>query len=148
MMHPHKMQHHIFNVHLNGDQERPNPADTKAQGQANFKLSDDCTELHYKLIVANIENVLQAHLHLITAPEAVTGGVVAWLYPEAPPAQLLPGRTNGILAEGVITGDDLVGALAGMSLHQLMMAIHEGNVYVNVHTTQYPGGEIRGDIEL
>lgn len=82
---------------------------------------------------------------MITNPNA-TGGIVVWLYPAAPPAQLLPGRTNGILAEGVITQDDLTGALAGMTLHDLMMAILHDKIYVNVHTRQYPKGEIRGDI--
>lgn len=145
MMHPHKMQHHIFNTHLNGRQERPTPVDTKAQGQANFKFSKDCKELYYKLIVANIKNVTQAHLHLINNPNG-TGGVVVWLYPAAPPAQLLPGRTQGVLAQGVITEEDLTGALAGMTLHDLMHAIHHGKIYVNVHTNQYPAGEIRGDL--
>lgn len=143
----HSMQHNPnFNTHLDGEQEEPNPVDTKAQGQANFKLSKDGTVLHYKLIVANIENVFMAHLHLITDPGAVTGGVVVWLYPAGPPSQLIPGRTNGVLAEGTITDDSLVGALAGMTLDDLIEAIDAGQVYVNVHTSQYPPGEIRGDI--
>lgn len=145
--HTHSLLHnHNFNTHLKGEHERPNPIDTKAQGQANFKLSKDGTQLHYKLIVANIENVLQAHLHMITDPTVETGGIVVWLYPAAPPAQLLPGRTNGVLAEGVITDDDLVGALAGMTLDDLIEAIKADKIYVNVHTSQYLPGEIRGDI--
>lgn len=135
-----------FNTHLDGEQEEPNPVDTQAQGQAKFKLSRDGDELSYKLIVANIENVRMAHLHLITEPDAVTGGVVVWLYPDGPPPQTIPGRTDGVLAEGVITSADLVGALGGMDLSALIEAMEAGNVYVNVHTDQYPSGEIRGDI--
>jgi hypothetical protein len=71
---------------------------------------------------------------------------VAFLYPDAPPAQLIPGRSNGVLAEGVITADDLIGPLAGQSLDDLLDQIRAGNVYVNVHTTQFPGGEVRGQI--
>lgn len=134
-------------VHLNGDQERPNPVDTKAQGQAIFELSKDGTSLHYKLIVANIENVTQSHLHRITDPTATTGGVVVWLYPSAPPSQLIPGRSNGPLAEGTITSASLVGSLAGMELQDLIDEINAGNIYVNVHTIQFPPGEIRGDIK-
>ncbi len=144
--HDHALQHNgNFNTHLKGEQEKPTPVDTKAQGQANFKLSKDGTALQYKLIVANIVDVTQAHLHLISNANG-TGGVVVWLYPSAPPSQLLPGRTNGVLAEGVITDDDLVGALSGMSLDDLIEAIKANLVYVNVHTSQNPPGEIRGDI--
>jgi hypothetical protein len=59
---------------------------------------------------------------------------------------LIPGTTNGILAEGVIKEVNLVNALAGKPLSDLVDAMSAGNAYVNVHTTAYPGGEIRGQI--
>jgi hypothetical protein len=136
-----------LSVHLDGNQEKPNPVDTKAQGQAKFQLSKDGTSLNYKLIVANIENVFMAHLHRITDPAASTGGVVVWLYPSSPPSQLIPGKTNGVLAEGEITAANLTGSLAGMELEDLIDAINDGTIYVNVHTTQNGPGEIRGDIK-
>jgi hypothetical protein len=132
-----------FRTHLSGGEEVPVVV-TNAQGQAIFQLSKDGSSLRYKLIVANIENVTQAHIHL--APVGVNGSVVAWLYPSAPPAQLIPGRTNGILAEGELTSANLVGPLAGGSMEDLLNAILEGNAYVNVHTSQFPPGEIRGQI--
>lgn len=132
-----------FRAHLSGGNEVP-PADTLAQGQAIFQLSKDGTELHYKLIAANIDNMLQAHIHL--APEGANGAVVAWLYPSGPPATLIPGRFSGVLAEGTITAASLVGPLAGQPLSALIDAIQAGNTYVNVHTTQFPPGEIRGQI--
>jgi hypothetical protein len=132
-----------YRAHLSGAEEVP-VAESLAQGQAIFKLSKDGTELEYKLIVANIENVTMAHIHL--APAGVNGAVVAWLYPEGPPPQLIPGRTQGVLAEGTITAADLVGPLAGQPLSTLLDALESGNAYVNVHTSQYPGGEIRGQI--
>jgi hypothetical protein len=135
--------HRNYTASLSGGEEVP-PNDSRASGQAIFHLSKDGTELHYKLIVANIDNVVQAHIHL--APAGVNGGVVAWLYPSAPPSQLIPGTTNGILAEGVITDANLVGALAGKSVADLMDHIRADNAYVNVHTSQYPPGEIRGQI--
>jgi hypothetical protein len=130
---------------MSGDQEVPE-ADTHATGVATYKLSADGTELHYRLNVANIENVTQAHIHL--APRGVNGPVVAWLYPSGPPAQLIPGRTDGTLATGVITAGSLVGPLAGQSLDALIEAIRAGNAYTNVHTSQFPGGEIRGQIDV
>ena len=40
------------------------------EGQAIFKLRADGAELHYKLIVANIEDVFMAHIHLGAADES------------------------------------------------------------------------------
>lgn len=133
-----------FTASLKGREEVP-PVDTNAQGQAIFHVSKDGDSISYKLIAANIENVLMAHIHV--APPGVNGPVVVWLYPEAPPPQLIPGRFDGVLATGTFTAADLVGPLAGASLDDLITEIQAGNTYVNVHTSQYPGGEIRGQIK-
>lgn len=132
-----------FNAHLTGGQEVV-PVDTNAQGQATFKLSKDGESIEYKLIAANIDNVLMAHIHL--APAGANGNIVVWLYPDAPPPQLIEGTFNGVLAQGVITADDLVNDLAGQDLDALVDAMLAGNTYVNVHTIANPGGEIRGQI--
>jgi hypothetical protein len=128
---------------LSGAEEVPTN-DSLARGTAVFKLSDDGLSLHYSLSVANLDNLSQAHIHI--APAGVNGPVVAWLYPSGPPPQLIPGRTSGILATGTITASDLVGPLAGMSFEALLNAIRAGDAYVNVHTSAFPGGEIRGQI--
>lgn len=131
-----------FRAHLSGDEAG---ADTLAQGQAIFQFSKDGDELSYKLIVANIENIRMAHIHL--AEEAGgSGPPVVWLYPDAPPPVPIPGRFDGVLATGTVTADDLVGPLAGMSLDDLKTAMEQSLTYVNVHTDQYPDGEIRGEI--
>jgi hypothetical protein len=132
-----------FVAPLSGAEEVP-PVETRARGLATFQLSKDGSEIHYRLIVANIENVTQAHIHL--APAGVNGPVVVWLYPAAPPAQLIPGRFNGVLAVGSFTEADLVGPLAGNSLNDLIDEMLAGNTYVNVHTSQFPPGEVRGQI--
>lgn len=119
--------------------------DTRARGVAIFQLSPDGTELSYRLIASNIENVLMAHIHCC-APAGANAGVVVWLYPDGPPPQLIEGRHNGVLATGTITADDLVGELAGQTLDQLVEQIVAGQAYVNVHTTQFPAGEIRGQL--
>jgi hypothetical protein len=133
-----------FQAHLSGKEQVP-PADTKAQGEATFKLSKDGDSIHYKLTVANIENVNMAHIHEGAA--GANGPVVVWLYPSSPPAKLISGKSNGVLAEGTITSANLTGPLAGKSLTDLLNDIKTGKAYVNVHTTQYPGGEIRGQIK-
>jgi hypothetical protein len=136
-------QGQTFVAPSSGAQEVP-PNDSLARGQAIFRLSADGDELHYRLIVANLHNVTQAHIHL--APVGVNGPVVAWLYPSAPPAQMIPGRSSGVLATGTITGTDLVGPLAGHDLSALIEAMEAGDTYVNVHTSQFPPGEVRGQI--
>ena len=143
--------------HLNGAQEVP-VRDTRAQGQATFRLSDDGRSLQYKLIASNIENVFMAHIHM--EEPGVSGPVVVWLYPSTTPGPgpFGAGRTNGVLAEGTITAANLVGPLLGStSLEPLVQAMRTGNAYVNVHTSDgvapadtgpgdFPGGEIRADI--
>ncbi len=130
-----------FRAHLSG---AGSGVDTQAQGQAVFQLNGDGTELSYKLIAANVENITQAHIHL--APEGSNGPIVAWLYPPAPPSLLIPDRFDGVLAEGTITDASLVGPLAGQPLAALLDAMRSGGAYVNLHTLQVPSGEIRGQI--
>ncbi|MCZ7542203.1 MAG: CHRD domain-containing protein [Anaerolineae bacterium] len=132
-----------YRAHLSGG---PSGTDSQGQGQAIFQFSKDGTELSYKLILANIENVTQAHIHIAPAPGA-NGPIALWLLPDGPPSQLIPGRSDGVVAERTVTAADLVGPLAGMTFDDLRAAIADGLAYVNVHTSQFPGGEIRGDIQ-
>ena len=100
-----------FSVHATGALEVP-VRDTGAQGQATFKLSKDGESLSYKLNVANIENVIMAHIH--QGVPGVAGDIVVWLYPSTAPGVLAPaggGRISGRIASGTITADDLVGPL-------------------------------------
>lgn len=132
-----------FRAHARGAEEVP-PVDTRAQGQAIFQVSRDGNEISYKLIVANIENVTMAHIH--EGAVGVNGAPLVWLYPSTPGPVLIEGRTQGILAEGVITDDDLVGSLEGKDLDDLIAAMRSGDTYVNVHTSQNGAGEVRGQI--
>jgi hypothetical protein len=130
----------IFHAILEDEEEVP-PVDSDAKGAAVFRTSNDGTELNYRLIVANIEDVTAAHIHL--APRGENGDIVAFLFnPETP----TDGREFGILAEGTITSADLVGPLKGSTLSELIDEMEEGNTYVNVHTVEHPSGEIRGQI--
>ena len=132
-----------YGAHLTAEGEVAE-VESRAQGQVHVKIAKDGNSLEFRLNVANIDDVLMAHLHLGLPTE--NGPVVVWLYPEGPPPQLIPGRTSGTLAFGTVTAADLVGPLAGMPFEALLDAIEEGLIYVNVHTTEYPGGEIRGTL--
>lgn len=118
---------------------------SNATGLATFQHRPGSGEIHYRVNVANIENVTMSHIHL--GAQGDEGPVVAWLYPEMPPPQLIEGRTQGTLAQGVIASDDLVGPLEEEELDDLLALMEAGEIYVNVHTEQYPPGEIRGQID-
>jgi hypothetical protein len=136
---------------LNGGEEVP-ARDTNARGNATFSLSDDGLTLSYKVIVANIDNVVASHIHI--GPAGVNGPVVLFLFGNVPPGG---GTSNGILAQGTATAANLTGPLTGHPLSDLIAAMSAGNAYVNVHTNDgvapvntgpgdFPGGEIRGQI--
>ena len=160
-------------THLSGDQEvftpatpgAPTPADSQAQGQAIFQISKDGHSFDYKLIVANIENITQAHIHCAAA--GTNGPIVVWLYPGPTSTTAQPGgagRHDGVLAENtVISGAPLhvrpttnpvcPGGVATFA--DVLNRMREGNAYVNVHTSDgvgapntgpgdFPGGEVRG----
>jgi len=128
-----------FRTHLSGDEVVP-PVDTKAQGQAKFQLNKAGDELSFKLNVANIDDVIGAHIH--QAPAGENGGIVVFLFgnPFADPVTV-----NGTLAEGTITASDVIGSIGG-DFDALLMAMREGNTYVQVHTEENVPGEIRGQI--
>lgn len=136
-----------FVAPLSGRAEVP-PNDSQGTGVAKFKLSEDGTELSYKLIVANIDNVTQAHIHC--GAEGVNGPVVAFLFGFAAGGVTL----NGVLAEGTITAADVIprpdspacpGGVADFD--DLLAKMRSGDAYVNVHTIELPPGEIRGQIQ-
>ena len=130
-----------FRTHLSGEEAG---VETLAQGQAIFQFSKDGSTMHYKLIVANIDNVVGAHIH--NAELGANGPIVVNLFGD--PFVPDPGvTTNGVLAEGDITSDDLVGPLAGMPLMKLRDAMENELTYVNIHTVDHRPGEIRGQID-
>ena len=140
-----------FLTHLSGDEEVP-LRDTDATGQAIFQLAAGESVLAFKLIVANIDNVVASHIHL--GPAGSNGPVVAFLFGNVPAGG---GRVQGVIATGTIEAGDLVGPLAGQDLSVLIAALETGGAYVNVHTNDgvaptntgpgdFPGGEIRGQI--
>ena len=150
----HEVNHRL--TPLSGGEEVPT-RNTSATGEALFHISLDGQTIGYELVVRNISNAFQAHIHL--APTGQNGGIVVWLYPSTTPVAgpTGAGRQERLAAQGIITQANLVGALAGQPLSALIDAIRAGNAYVNVHTNDgvapadtgpgdFPGGEIRGQV--
>lgn len=134
---------HNFVAAQSGGEEVPANT-TESRGHARFWLSEDGTELRYRLIVANIEGVTQAHIHL--APAGVNGPIVVFLYGFNPAGI----TTNGILAEGTITQANLIARPAigfGATMPELVARMRTGGAYVNTHTLAIPGGQVRGQVK-
>jgi len=132
-------------VHLKSAFEVPVNG-SKGQGQAIFKLAKDGESLDYKLIVANIDGVTQAHIHC--GSPAVNGPIVVFLFGFDPAGV----TTNGVLSEGTVADAQVIarpssaecpGGVA--TLADVVAKIASGEAYVNVHTLELPGGEIRGN---
>lgn len=127
-----------YSASLSGAQETP-PVVTTAQGSARLaKVSD--TRVTYSFTVSNIDNVTMAHIHL--APRGVAGQVVVNL---RAPSTCTVGATS-ITCQGTITRARLTGPLRGRPLSALVTAMNRGRTYVNVHTVEFPNGEVRGQI--
>ena len=136
-----------FTASLKGANERPVPVDTNAAGLAKFTINAAGTEITYRLIVANIDGVTQAHIHCGT-PD-VAGPVVVFLYGFNP----IGVAVNGILAEGTITQANVIARASSAAcpggvatLADVIAKMRTGGAYANVHTLTWPGGEIRGPI--
>jgi hypothetical protein len=129
-----------YTAFLSGDQEVP-AVDASGAGQGMFTLNAAGTEISFKLLVANTDKIKFAHIHM--APKGENGPIVAPLLDEQNPTT---GLVNGLLAEGIIRQADLVGPLAGKPLSELVKALENGTAYANIHTDDFPAGELRGQI--
>ena len=159
-----------FNLgtHLTGAEEilavppgAPTPADSKAQGQAIFRVNDDGTAVDFQLIASNIDNAVQAHIHC--GRPGANGPIRMWLYPTIGPTGVaLTGPTgpqNGVLASGTFNPTGIICPAANVGTDMpLLAAMRAGLTYVNVHTNDgvqpsntgpgdFPGGEIRGQLD-
>ena len=124
-----------FTAHLSGASQVP-PFDTLAQGQFIGKLRGD--DLSYKLNVANITNVVAAHIHCGAAGANAPVGVT--LFAGSPVSM------SGTLAQGPILAPDTNNGCGWLDLADVIDALESGDTYVNVHTLQSLPGEIRGQV--
>lgn len=135
-------QSHHFNATQSGAEEVP-PVETRGRGTATFTLSSDGSELSYKLTTAGVAGITQSHIHL--GVMGTNGPVAVFLFGLVPEGV----TSNGVLAEGVITEEDLIARPDigfGATMAELVAAMRTGGAYVNIHTLAWPGGEVRGQV--
>ena len=134
---------------LVGYQENPDIS-TVATGSFQVTIDDAAQTLTYELSYAGLEGtVLQAHIHF--GKRAVNGGVSFFLCSNIGG----PAGTPACPQEGTVSRDDVgADAIIGPTgqgiepgaFEELVAAMRAGHTYANVHSTKWPGGEIRAQI--
>ena len=121
--------------------------------QGRFKAWADGTSgtVNYELSYSGLEgNVVMAHIHI--GQRGVNGGIMVWLCGTA--TNPGPAGTPLCPASGGVTGsissaNILAVAAQGVAANdfaKFTAAVRAGVAYVNVHSTRYPAGELRGQL--
>lgn len=123
-----------FTVTMSGANERPTAVSPAGTGTATFTLNDAETALDYSISVEDMtSNITAAHIHLGDA--SVAGAVIV---PLTTPVD--GGTVSGSISRTTDLG-------LGLSWESLLALMRNGDTYVNVHTSNNPPGETRGQIE-
>ena len=137
---------------LTGYEETPSAVSTTGNGTFTARISNDNSRIDWTLSYADLEGaVQQSHIHF--GQKAVTGPISVFLCTNLGngPAGTQPCPAPPATISGTITAADVTnlasdkGISAG-ELDELIAAIRAGATYVNVHSTRWPGGEIRSQI--
>jgi hypothetical protein len=115
-----------FSTTLTGATEVPGPGDPDGAGWVNLALNPGAGEVCFEIVVSNITlPAIGAHIH--AGPAGVAGPVEVALTP--PDAS---GRSSGCVS---------------VDREEILEIIHEpAAYYVNVHTSDYPNGALRGQL--
>jgi hypothetical protein len=132
-------QNEKFKAKLKGENEVP-PVTSTAGGKAKFKVKDNV--ITSKINITGITDVTAAHIH--AGIKGQNGEPVVDLLKTGNQS-----NTEGrLIIQGEITPSDLQGSMAGKTLEDLQTAMGNEETYVNVHTSEHPDGEIRGQIKV
>jgi hypothetical protein len=137
----------FFFTRLKGANEVP-PVNSTAFGVAKLISNRKKTKMNFHLEVNNIKGFIQAHIHF--GEKGENGPILVFLF-GADAASILEQEgitTRKGVVTGIITNDDIVDNNVGVnSLSDLIKLMKNEKAYVNVHTEQNLGGEIRGQIK-
>lgn len=122
---------------LTGMEEVP-PVNTNGTGIALFDLVDN--NINFKVNVTMLKNIQSAQIY--RGEFGQNGEIIISLLNSSSPIDV----HNGTLVKGQLTAKDLVGSLKGKTINELVQLFNNTKAYLNIHTEQYPNGEIRGQI--
>ena len=131
---------------LIGYEEVPSVS-TVASGKFKAKINRSAQRIDYRLSFEDLEaNSLFAHIHL--GQRTANGGVSVFLCGggDKPPCPATSGTVEGTIDPADVIGPANQGIAPG-EFDELVRAIRAGVTYANVHSTKFPGGEIRGQID-
>ncbi len=135
-----------FNEVVGGPGASTGSVSTGARGVFRATLRGNPARLVFTLTYSGMEGgtVTVAHPHF--AQQHVGGGVFALLCGAPKPACPTPGGT----VEGEIRAADIFGpadqGVEAGAFDEFVRALRNGAVYINVHSTNFPEGEIRGQV--
>ncbi len=142
----------FFKAKLNGLNETSgtpvnSPINTPATGTFKATVHPDGT-VTFTLTFKNLtSNIVASHIHFGFPAES--GGVMVFLCGGPQPA--CPAVTSGTIT-GTITAADVNGLpkqnVAANDLATALRLVGQGAGYVNVHTANFGGGEIRGQVHF
>ena len=137
---------------LSGYEEDPLVRSTPGNGSFKARISDRRKEIDYSLSYDDLESdVTQAHIHF--GGPRQSGGISVYLCTNLTggPAGTQACPPDGGTISGTIRPADVVGpaeqGIAAGEFDELIDAIRHGVTYVNVHTVDLTGGEIRAQLE-
>jgi hypothetical protein len=137
-----------FQARLSGAEEVP-PVATDVRGRAHLQVKTDDSmmptrirfrlRLRTRMVEPGLLGEAGAHIHC--------GAVGA----NGPIAAFLAGRAEGgyngrLEVRAILTDANVLPTNCGASLAELVEAMKAGETYVNVHSVDNPGGEVRGQI--
>jgi CHRD domain len=118
-----------FSTTLTGAAEVPGPGDPDATGTASVELNAGQNEVCFEESWANIDGtVFASHIH--AGPAGVAGPVVVTLF------------------TGAFSGTDSAsGCVEGVSRDLIKAIVQDpSSYYINVHSTVFPAGAVRGQL--
>ncbi|AMV36317.1 CHRD domain-containing protein [Planctomyces sp. SH-PL62] len=128
----------IATATLSGSEETP-PNASAGLGFATLVYESASDSLAYSVTFDGLsEPLVAAHIHIGGA--GVAGPIIF-------PFSAVPSATSGTFA-GILTESDFILRPGASTFAEALAAIQAGDTYINLHTSTFPGGEIRGQLQV
>jgi len=138
---------------LTGYEETPSAVSTTGGGTFNARISNDESQIDWELSYSDLEGaVQQAHIHF--GQKGVTGPISVFLCTNlgngpagTQPCPAPPATISGTIVAADVTNLANERGISAGQLDELIRAVRAGTTYVNIHSTRWPGGEVRSQID-